>query len=217
MHRRTLLKAALAAPFAHPFPAAFAQDAATPLAAVSRSIEVNRKAAKVFGLQGPGGASGLELDAAKGFDVSLTNRTGEETLIHWHGLTPPPELDGVPDTPAPLMRDGETRRYAFPLRGGGTHWMHAHTLQEQNLLAAPLIVRTAEERAADVQEVVVLLHDFSFTPATELLARLTTGASGGMHGAMGHMMHGAGGMGAQDVNDIEFDAYLANDRALDDP
>ncbi len=50
--------------------------------------------------------------------------------------------------------------------------MHAHTLQEQALLAAPLIVRTAEDRMGDEQEVVILLHDFSFTPAEELLARL---------------------------------------------
>ncbi len=218
MHRRTFLKAALAAaPFALR-PAAFAQDQSAPtqLDAVSRYLDVNGKSARVFGLEGPGHTSGLELDASKPFDVALTNRTGEETLVHWHGLTPPPELDGVPSEPAPLMRQGETRRYSFPLRGGGTHWMHAHTLQEQNLLAAPLIVRTAEDRAADVQEVVVLLHDFSFTPATALLARLTSGASGGMHGGMGHMSHGSGGA-AQDVNDIEFDAYLANDRTLGDP
>ncbi|MFC3638285.1 copper oxidase, partial [Camelimonas fluminis] len=50
--------------------------------------------------------------------------------------------------------------------------MHAHTLQEQNLLAAPLIVRRAADRARDEQEVVILLHDFSFTPVEELLARL---------------------------------------------
>ena len=56
--------------------------------------------------------------------------------------------------------------------------MHAHTLQEQALLAAPLIVRRAEEQSADEQEVVVLLHDFSFTPAAELLAKLKGGSAG---------------------------------------
>jgi FtsP/CotA-like multicopper oxidase with cupredoxin domain len=87
--------------------------------------------------------------------------------------------------------------------------MHAHTLQEQNLLAAPLVVYSAAVSVADEQDVVVLLHDFSFTPAEELLARLKSTKGG-------HGMHG-GGMGAMDLNDIEYDAYLANDRTLDDP
>ena len=72
----------------------------------------------------------------------------DPTLIHWHGLLPPWPMDA------------------------GTYWMHAHTLQEQNLLDAPLIVRSAADAKADEQEVVVLLHDFSFTPASELLAHL---------------------------------------------
>ena len=33
----------------------------------------------------------------------------------------------------------------------GTYWMHAHPAQEMNLLAAPLIVRSAEDVAADRQ------------------------------------------------------------------
>ncbi len=109
--------------------------------------------------------------------------------------------------------------------------MHAHTLQEQALLAAPLIVRTAEDRAADEQEVVILLHDFSFTPAGELLAALK--GSAGEHGTMDHgtMDHSAmaqggdtmsgmtmpAGMAGMDLNDIAYDAYLANDRTLADP
>ena len=92
----------------------------------------------------------------------LTNQLSEPTLIHWHGLTPPWPMDGVPDTPAPLMKPGETRTYAYPVADPGTYWMHAHTLQEQNLLAAPLILHSASDVGKDEQEVIVLLHDFSF-------------------------------------------------------
>jgi FtsP/CotA-like multicopper oxidase with cupredoxin domain len=133
----------------------------------------------------------------------------------------------------------------FPVGDPGTYWMHAHTLQEQNLLAAPLIVHSASDARRVEQEVVVLLHDFSFTPAEQLLARLTKGASNrtnvggmdmsGMAGMMAKMgrddmirhmaqMRGVMGgtkpadmMGGMDLNDIDFDAYLANDRTLDDP
>lgn len=203
-----------------------AARAATPaprrLDIVSRTLAVNGKPAKVFGLTQPDGTQGLVLDAESGFDVTLANRMAEPTLIHWHGLTPPWVMDGVPDNPKPLLQPGESRAYAFPLARGGTYWMHAHTLQEQNLLAAPLIVHTAADRARDEQEVVILLHDFSFTPATELLANLQGKPAGGAMSGMdmsGMDMSGMTmpGMSGADVNDIDYDAYLANDRTLADP
>jgi FtsP/CotA-like multicopper oxidase with cupredoxin domain len=155
-------------------------------------------------------------------------------------------MDGVPDKPVPLMEPGETRTYAFPVADPGTYWMHAHTLQEQNLLAAPLIVHSAADAGKDEQEVIVLLHDFSFTPAEELLARLKKGAAkpgmsmsgiepdnmakmmaGMSHDeAMKHMdrmrgtmegMRPVGMTGRMDLNDLDYDAYLANDHTLDDP
>ncbi len=251
---------------------AFAQ-AAAPLAATSRTLDIDGRAATVLGLVRPDGGHGLTLDAGTRFSVALANRLDAPTLIHWHGLTPPWEQDGVPDMPKPLMAAGEGRVYDFPVGDGGTHWMHAHTLQEQRLLAAPLIVRTVADRASDEQEVVVLLHDFAFRSPEEILADLRKPADGsamghgsgagampgmggmpsmaGMamnHGAMsggmmsgqgmprpgmmtGHDMPGhgtvagqampmpmAGGAGmAMDLNDIDYDAYLANDRTLGDP
>jgi len=203
-----------------------------------RVLEVNGKPATVFGLTNRNGGSGLILDAETQFNIALLNETSEETLIHWHGLTPPWDMDGVPDNPAALLKSKEVRQYKFPIGKGGTHWMHAHTLQEQNLLAAPLIVRTAEDRARDEQEAVILLHDFSFRSPEELLAGLRSvksGHGGQMHRSLpktmanmhaGHQMQMDGdagmampmtGMPTMDLNDIEYDAYLANDRTLDDP
>lgn len=173
---------------------------------VSRTLDINKRAAKVFGLVDERGHAGLTFNEGERFNVALTNELAEPTIIHWHGLKPPMEQDGVADMPLPLQAAGEKRQFDFPVGRAGTHWMHAHTLQEQNLLAAPLIVRTPG-LATDEQEVVVLLHDFSFTPAEQLLAKLKSGTG------MGHMMHG----GAMDLNDIDYDAYLANDRTLDDP
>ena len=198
------------------------------LAVVSRVLDINGKPASVFGLTQSDGTQGLILDTDTGFNVALTNSISEPTLIHWHGLTPPWKLDGVPGNPAPLLQPGETRPYAFSMARGGTYWMHAHTLQEQNLLAAPLIVHTAEDRSRDEQEVVILLHDFSFTPATELLAKLkganpsNSSAMGDMSGMSSMSMSGMSGMdmsgmGTADANDIDYDAYLANDRTLADP
>jgi FtsP/CotA-like multicopper oxidase with cupredoxin domain len=200
------------------------------LGVVRRTIEVNGKPASVFGLQQPDGASGLRFRAGDPFNVLLRNATAESTIVHWHGLTPPWPNDGVGDAPLPLLAGGEERTYGFPVGGPGTHWMHAHTLQEQALLAAPLIVADPEDDGRDEQEVVILLHDFSFKTPEELLAELTRGAPmahGGMNmpvGGLAGMDHGDMDMGtvsmggmAMDLNDIEYDAYLANDRTLDDP
>ena len=133
----------------------------------------------------------------------------------------------MPDLPAPMLKPGETRGYDFAARPG-THWMHSHVpLQEMALLAAPLIVRTAADARADRQEVVMLLHDFSFKTPEQVMAEITGMAAGGMGGmAMGggstgktDGMKGMSGMSgmAMDLNDYDFDAYLTNDRTLSDP
>ncbi|HEX9856902.1 MAG TPA: multicopper oxidase domain-containing protein, partial [Paracoccaceae bacterium] len=231
MNRRGFTKALIAAGLVAPLTprmfgagnAAFAAEHKFQLQVVTRTIEVNGRAASVFGLVNSAGKPGLDFAATETAQVELLNQLDEPTMIHWHGLTPPWEQDGVPDAPMPLLDARQARAYALPTGAPGTHWMHAHTLQEQALLAAPLIVRGKAELARDEQDVVILLHDFSFTPPAELLARLTAGSAmpGMDHSQMAGMDHSAmpmGGAGmAMDLNDIEYDAYLANDRTLNDP
>ncbi|VCJ27876.1 multicopper oxidase family protein [Burkholderia pseudomallei] len=268
MTRRVFLKGAFAGAAALALSPALIQSAhagevptvaaaTTPiqLAVTRRTIEVNGRAASVFGIQQPDGTAGIRLREGDAFNVVLHNETAEPTIVHWHGLTPPWPQDGVPDAPMASLAAGAQRHFNFPVKSPGTYWMHAHTLQEQQLLAAPLIIADAGEAKRDEQEVVILLHDFSFTSPQELLARLTESqpssqtshthgssapqASGEMnHGGMamggdsmpGMDMSGAGaGQGSMagmqmhgaamsmDLNDIHYDAYLANDRTLDDP
>ncbi|MBI4184797.1 MAG: multicopper oxidase family protein [Proteobacteria bacterium] len=185
----------------------------------TRQIAVAGKPATVFGITGPGGRNGVVVEAGGEFEVTLENASPEATLVHWHGLTPPWRQDGVPEVTAPLLQPGESRAYSFAVANRGTHWMHSHHgLQEQRLLAAPLIVRAAGEPRADAQDVVVMLHDFSFRAPEDILAGLRGGGMAMPQGSMAHGGHGmATGAGARDVNDVDHDAYLANDRALDDP
>ncbi len=214
-----------------PSPAAAWADNLPTLRAVRRSIEVNGKAASVFGLIGPDGRSGIALDPGERFNLALANEIDEALIVHWHGQTPGPDQDGVTDTGyVQPIAAGARQAYDFAPRIG-THWMHSHHgLQEQNLMAAPLIVRSAEDRRRDAQEVIVLLHDFSFRDPAEILAGLTGGTGMAMdHGAMDHgSMAGmpgmdvgqnmsGGGMAGMDLNDVAYDAFLANDRTLADP
>ena len=214
LSRRQLLVASAAATVAPSFPS----RAAGPLALTveRRTIDVNGRAASVFGIRQPDGSHGLVLDPGQRFTVAVANRCGEATIVHWHGQTPPPLQDGVAETGGTVIQPGGTETYDFTARPG-THWMHSHHgLQEQALMAAPLIVRTAEDLRADAQEVTVLLHDFSFRDPAELLTSVTNGV------APGHDMATMPGMApaqaaTPDLNDVEYDAYLANDRTLDDP
>ena len=185
------------------------------LRAAKRIIEVNGKSASMFALEGANGLDGVRLAPGERFAVTLENACGEPTIIHWHGQTPPVAQDGVTATgyESPIA-NGAAQGYDFAPRPG-THWMHSHLgLQEQKLMAAPLIVHTAEDLRADTQEVVLLLHDFTFRDPAEILSSLT--GQGGMGGMGGQ--GGMGGMGnGPDLNDVDFDAYLANGRTLDDP
>lgn len=215
----------------------------TPLSlrATTRVLDIEGKAAKVLGLEGPNG-QGLVLDPGQRFQVELTNGLDMPTLIHWHGQIPPNEQDGVPGLPMPMLETGEARAYDYETRPG-THWMHAHIpLQEMRLLAAPLIVRSAEDLATDRQDVVMFLHDFAFKSSEEVMEEITGGHGGGHdmsamgsapvpNMSMGGMDHSGMNMGGMDMsnmdmsmggmdmdlNDYDWDAYLTNDRTLSDP
>jgi FtsP/CotA-like multicopper oxidase with cupredoxin domain len=256
LSRRGFLAAGAAALATAHLPRAALARAPAPIAlsAATRTIDIDGRAATVFGLAGPGG-QGLVLDPGQRFRVDLTNDLDVGTIIHWHGQIPPNAQDGVPDMPMTLLAPGESRSYDFEARPG-THWMHSHVpVQEMQLLAAPLTVRSPEDLAADRQEVVMFLHDFAFKSPEEVLAEISGGDGGAIHGehagdgvgsaaqpmqgmAMGGismqgMDHGAMGNGAMgampmsnmpgmdgmamDLNDYDWDAYLANDHTLSDP
>ena len=151
----------------------------------SRIIEVNGRAAKVFGIANGGGGNGLSLMLGERFQARVKNDLDVETLLHWHGLNPPSAQDGVPMLSQAPLKPGESFDYDFVNTRSGTHWMHSHLgLQEQQLLAAPLIVRETAEPLFDEQEHVVMLHDFTFRDPQEIMAEL----KGGGGGHAGHAM-----------------------------
>ena len=234
LNRRRLLTglAGLATLPAMPFPARAATAEPALLTATRRTREVKGRAATVYGIQGPGGKAGLEMLLGERFHFRVVNDTPEDTVIHWHGLTPPYGQDGVAMLGQDPIKPGQSYDYDFANTRSGTHWMHSHMgLQEQQMLAAPLIVRETQEPLFDGQEHVVLLHDFTFRDPAAILEELRGGGgahaghamghgSGMDHGNMGHgnMNHaGTGQMMGGMLNDVVYDAYLANDRTLDDP
>ena len=223
------------------------------LIAATTTLDVNGQPAKVFRLSDEAGRRGLTLAPGERFRVDLENRISDRTIIHWHGQLPPWTQDGFPWPQTPPIAPATVKSYDY-LPIPGTFWMHSHEgMQEQSLLTAPLIVHDAADLREDRQQIVLMLHDFSFEAPAELLAGLTgqtassaramaqqtenvaaPSGSGGadpnsssMHGMMMGGMSSKGGMSmtsgkrssgmSTDLNDIDYDAFLANDRTLADP
>ena len=219
--RRQLLISGAAAAVLRPLGARAQTEIVTVLRLQRRTIEVNGKPAAVFGIRQPDGTFGLVTEVGKPFRVRVENQIDEPSLIHWHGLTPPWQQDGVPGISGPPIPPGGSADYNFPLAFGGTFWMHSHRgLQEQSLMLAPLIIH---ERggAPGRQEIVLMLNDFSFTPPEQIFAALRKSA--GMPNMAGGMRNSRmPGMAESspakpDLNDVKYDAFLANERSLADP
>ena len=178
----------------------------------TRQIEVHGKAATRYKVEQPSGAFGLVLNEGDVFDVRLENRLPMAAGLHWHGLTEPWRQDGVPYLSGPPVAPGAASDYRFPALPPGTRWMHSHFgFEEQNLLAAPLIIRETSAIRQDRQEIVVFLEDFAWTSPNEIFERLRN------RPAMNMAAPPARAQAAPDLNDVDYDAYLANDRTLDDP
>jgi FtsP/CotA-like multicopper oxidase with cupredoxin domain len=237
LSRRTFLTATLASGILSTLPASrsVAAETGKRLVAGTRTLEVNGRAARVYSLVGPDGRPGIRLRAQERFRVDLANQSGKPTLVHWHGQLPPWTQDGFPWSETPPLAIGAVHSYDYaPIPG--TYWMHSHVgMQEQVLMTAPLIVEDEIAQRDDRQEIVLILHDFTFRSPEEVLAGLIgsgravsarpTAMTGMMNMGMMHMvgrdapvmpMSGAGTPHIG-LNDVEFDAFLANDRTLTDP
>ena len=219
--RRVVIASALAAAAAGPgsVKAVGDEPPVTILRLHRRNIEVNGKSASVYGISQPNGASGLTTNVGDRFRVRVENQIDAPSLIHWHGMAPPWQQDGVPGISGPPIPPGESAGYDFPLRFGGTFWMHSHEgLQEQLLLSAPLIIHDGRDEPGQ-QEIVMMLHDFSFTPPEEIYAALRKpkNMAGMGGGSMSGMAMPAKPGAAPDLNDVTYDAFLANDRTLSNP
>ena len=112
-----------------------------------------------------GSVPGPTLRLREGDTVTLnvTNRLGEPTSIHWHGLLLPNPMDGVPGLTFRGIMPGETFTYRFPIRQAGTYWYHSHSgMQEQTGLYGPLILEPRGKEPYSYQrDHVVMLSDWT--------------------------------------------------------
>lgn len=112
--------------------------------------------------------------------VILHNQLPESTVIHFHGLEVPNEVDGVPFITQPPVKPGQSYTYEFTVPNAGSHMYHSHHNSAKQvglgLLGAFIVEpkQTTQHDHPDVDEVLILndgTHGYTFNgksfPATQ--------------------------------------------------
>jgi len=126
--------------------------------------------------------------------VHFTNNMPDESIIHWHGLRVPDDMDGHPRY---AIGPGETYDYEFPVvNRAGMYWYHPHPdgltgPQVYGGLAGLFIVSDDEEAALGLPsgeyDVPLVIQDRTFD-ANNQLVYLSGGGGMGMGMNMDQMM-----------------------------
>jgi FtsP/CotA-like multicopper oxidase with cupredoxin domain len=121
--------------------------------------------------------------------VRFKNQIPQPSIVHWHGLIVPEQMDGHPRHAVP---PGGEYLYEFEVRNrAGTYWFHPHPHeltgpQVYGGLAGLFLVSDDEERAARLPEgerdISIVLADRTFDAANQLVYEGAMG--GGMMGGM---------------------------------
>ena len=116
----------------------------------------------------------IRLQEGQQATLRITNRLGESTSIHWHGLLLPAAMDGVPGVSFAGIEPGTTFTYRFPVKQSGTYWYHSHSGgQEMQGMYAPMIIDPLKPEPFQYdREYVVVLSDWSFESPEALLSNL---------------------------------------------
>ncbi len=126
--------------------------------------------AKCWGYNGT--TPGPTIEAVEGDRVRIlvTNRLGEPTSVHWHGLILPSGMDGVGGLSQPHIQPGETYAYEFTLRQHGTHMYHPHADEMVQMAVGMMGLFVIHPRGGDAVEVdrdyALLLHNWAMHPGT---------------------------------------------------
>jgi FtsP/CotA-like multicopper oxidase with cupredoxin domain len=124
--------------------------------------------AKCWGYNGS--TPGPTIEAVEGDRVRIlvTNRLGEHTSVHWHGLILPSGMDGVGGMTQPHIGPGETYAYEFTLRQHGTHMYHPHADEMTQMAYGMMGLFIIHPRAGEGidRDFAFLLHNWSLKPGT---------------------------------------------------
>lgn len=93
--------------------------------------------------------------------IVLKNKLAEPTTIHFHGMTVPADMDGVPVMSQDAVLPGHTFTYEFTIRNTGSNMYHSHFNAQKQVpmgLLGALIVPNAKDEFVD-HDVTMILND----------------------------------------------------------
>lgn len=89
------------------------------------------KEANTWGYNGSTPGPTIEVVEGDRVRIVVENRLPEPTVMHWHGLEVPIEMDGVEGVTQDFIAPGATFNYEFTLHQNGTFFYHSHRPMQQ--------------------------------------------------------------------------------------
>jgi len=104
----------------------------------------------------------LRADHGDRVRIILDNQLSESTVIHFHGIIVPNEMDGVPDLTQPPVKPGETFTYEFDAIGPAVGMYHSHHHADKQVpagLAGAFLIGDLGLDVPVTQEYTMMLND----------------------------------------------------------
>lgn len=101
----------------------------------------------------------IQADLGDRVRIVLHNELPEPTTVHFHGMTVPADMDGVPVISQDAVLPGESFTYEFRVRNAGTNMYHSHFDAQKQVpmgLLGAFIVADPGDPAVDVDTSMVL-------------------------------------------------------------
>jgi len=156
--------------------------------------------------------------------VTVRNRLGDATSVHWHGIALRNDMDGVlPSTPDIGANGDFTYRFSSP--HPGTYWAHPHVgLQTDYGLYLPVIIDDPADPGRYDAEWIVVLDDWTDGVGQnpqqifdELKGSRMPAQGPGQHEMPGMSAVGSAALLGGDSGDIAYPYYLVNGRVAAAP
>ena len=93
--------------------------------------------------------------------IVLKNKLSEPTTIHFHGMTVPADMDGVPVMSQDAVLPGETFTYEYTIRNTGSNMYHSHFNAQMQVpmgLLGAMIIPDPHDETVD-HDVTMILND----------------------------------------------------------
>jgi FtsP/CotA-like multicopper oxidase with cupredoxin domain len=122
--------------------------------------------AKCWGYNGSTPGPTIEANEGDRVRILLTNKLGEPTSMHWHGLLLPSGMDGVSGLTQPSIKPDETYAYEFTLRQHGSHMYHPHADEMTQMALGMMGMFVIHPRGGEPlgidRDYALIMHNFDY-------------------------------------------------------